>query len=369
MIIKKSLINEFLVVLMALILILSQTTLHFIQSLLELTLIFMLAFLLLKRKLEIWEISLLLVIIITQLMSILIYNDSLNSFMLNTKVVGIAFLSLMYFKDNATISLSMKLFFVVCLSLVLIQYFLWLFNIADGFPVPIPHSLINNLGLYTSTQPLGLFLSFHTSAYFLAVYFIGINMTRKLFFIDALIILLMGVRTNFLALIGQKFFNIAGNRFYIFKKASVQITIVIVGVLLLLTVFLPLFFSFLEMFEFGFGRGNSTKIMSELIVNPNIYLDSLSFLPKHLSQYHETFHYAAGIEDDMYSGELVMIIIMVLFGAPLGLFFLYFILKITPSYRVFIFLTLFHFSSILNPLIIYLVFMFENNARQIKEKY
>ena len=86
MIIKKSLINEFLVVLMTLILILSQTTLHFTQALLELILIFMLAFLLLKRKLEIWEISLLLAIIITQLMSMLIYDGSLNSVMLNTKV-------------------------------------------------------------------------------------------------------------------------------------------------------------------------------------------------------------------------------------------------------------------------------------------
>ena len=272
MIIKKSLINEFLVVLMALILILSQTIFHFTQAFLELTLIFMLTFLLLKRKLKLWEISLLLFILFTQLMSMLIYDSSLYSFMLNTKVAGVVFLSLMYFKDNATSSVSMKLFFVVCLSLVLIQYF-----ITSKFPVPVPQSLIKNLSIYNHPQPLGLFLNFHTSAYFLAVYFIGINLTRKLFFIDLIIIWLMAVRTSFLALIGQKVFHFAGKRFDIYKKASVQITLVIVGVIFLLTVFLPLFFSFMDML--GMGRGRTTKIMVSLIINPNVYLDALSYLP------------------------------------------------------------------------------------------
>ena len=79
----------------------------------------------------------------------------------------------------------------------------------------------------------------------MAVYFIGINLTRKLFFVDLMIIWLMGVRTSFLALLGQKVFNFAGKRFDIFKKASVQITLVIVGVLLLLTVFSLFSFSYM----------------------------------------------------------------------------------------------------------------------------
>ena len=359
MIIKKSLINEFLVVLMALILILSQTTLHFTQVLLELTLIFMLTFLLLKRKLKLWEISLLLTIIITQLMSMLIYDYSLYSVILNTKVTGIVFLSLLYFKDNATSSISMKLCFVVCLSLVLIQYF-----ITSEFPIPIPESLIKNLSIYNHHQPLGLFLNFHTSAYFLAVYFIGINLTRKLFFIDLIIIWLMAVRTSFLALIGQKVFNFAGNRFDIFKKASVQITLVIVGSLFLLTVILPLFFSFMDMV--GMGRGRTTTIMARLIINPDLYLDALRYLPMDYDLYLENFVYDTGISVD--SNESALISIMIIFGTPIALIFFYLMLKLTPSFRVFILLTLLHFSAILNPLIIYLVFMFENNQRQIKEE-
>ena len=365
MIIKKSLINEFLVVLMALILIMSQTTFHFAQAFLEITLILMLAFLLSKRKLKTWEICLLLFLLVTQLMSMLIYNGSLNSFMLNTKVTGLAFLSLIYFRHNATTSVSMRVLFIICLSLALIQYF-----ITSNFPVNIPESLIKNLSIFYSGVPLGLFLDYHVSAYFLAVYFIGISMTRKLFFIDLIIIWLMGVRTTFLSFIGQKVFTIAGKRFDIFKKASVQITIVIVGLLLLLTVFLPLFFSFLNMAGLG-SVGDSTKIIASLIINPDLYLDALYYLPMDHEEYYETFAYETGVINQrggtFSSNELALVSIMVMFGAPIGLFFLYFLFKFALSFRVFILLSLLHYAAILNPLIIYLVFMFENKLIQLKE--
>ena len=109
-------------------------------------------------------------------------------------------------------------------------------------------------------------------------------------------------------------------------------------------------------------------IMSELIVNPNIYLDAIRFFPYDIHQYNDTFRYAAGVHNDTYSGELSLINILVMFGNPIGLFFICYLLKFTPSFRVFIFLSMFHFAPILNPLMIYLVFMFENNVRQIKEK-
>ena len=166
----------------------------------------------------------------------------------------------------------------------------------------------------------------------------------------------------------KNFSILQAKRFVIFKNASVQITILIVGILLLLLFFLPLFFRFLDVFEFGFGRGNSTMIMSELIVNPNIYLDAIRFFPYDIHQYNDTFRYAAGVHNDTYSGELSLINILVMFGNPIGLFFICYLLKFTPSFRVFIFLSMFHFAPILNPLMIYLVFMFENNVRQIKEK-
>jgi len=360
MIIKKKLINEFLVVLMALILILSQTILHLTQSLLELTLIFLLTFFLLKRKLKIWEISLLLLVLITQLLSILVYDSSFDSFMLNTKVAGLTFLSIMYFRHNATASVSMKILFIICLLLVLIQYF-----ITDQFPINIPQSLIYNLSIFNGFHPLGLFLDFHTSAYFLAVYLIGISLTRKLFFIDLIIIWLMGVKTSFLALIGQKFFTIAGNRIDYLKKFSVQIACVIVGIFLSLTLFLPFFLNFMELI--GFSSGNSAKIMIRLISNPNVYLDSLSLLPMDLILYSNTYIYDVGVETFRYF-EMTLISIMVIFGTPIGLILLYILLKFTPSFRVFILLSLLHYAAILNPLIIYLVFMFERKVREIKEK-
>jgi len=174
----------------------------------------------------------------------------------------------------------------------------------------------------------------------------------------------MAVRTSFLALIGQKVFNFASNRFHFFKKASVQITIVIVGVFGLLTVFLPLFFSFMEMV--GMSSGRSTRIMASLIINPNVYLDSLSFLPMDYEMYLQKFVYDTGISKD--GNELALISLIVMFGTPIALIFFYFILKLSPSFRVFILLSLLHYSGISEPLIIYLVFMFENNQRQIIEK-
>mgnify|MGYP006153164053 CR=1 FL=1 len=358
MIIKKTLINEFLVIVMALILILSQTTLHSAQVLLELCLIIILALLLLQRKLKVWEISLFLFVLVTQLMSILVYESPLSSFMLNTKMTGLAFMSLIYFRNNATVSISMKVFFIICLILVLIQYF-----ITSKFPVNIDQSLIKNLSIYNHKQPLGLFLDYHVSSYFLAIYFIGISLTRRLFFIDLIIIWIMGVRTSFLALIGQKFFTMLGSKFSIFSKASVQITIVSVGVILLLTILLPVFYTFLNVV--GLGGGDSITIMSKLIITPNLYLDALSYIPMDFHEYKKIFTYDVGVKFSI--NELTLIAIMVIFGAPMGLFFLYFLFKFAPSYRVFILLSLLHYAAILNPFIIYLVFMFENKLIQLKE--
>ena len=361
MIIKNSLINECLVILMALILILSQTIFHATQALLELVLIIILSVLLLKQRLLIWEICLILFVLFTQTASIIINDMSLSAFMLNAKVTGLAILSLLYFKRNTTVSKAMKVFFIICVSLVLIQYF-----ITSKFPVNIPESLMKNLSIYNHWKPLGLFLDYHTSAYFLAVYFIGISLTRKLFFIDLIIIWLMGVRTSFLSLIGQKVFNIAGKRFYFFKKASVQITIVTVGVLFLLTVFLPLFFSFMDMLDFGFGRGDSVKIMAASIINPNQYLDAVYFFPQDYFQHHGSFLYDVGTDKNR-SSELGLVKNMLMFGIPVTLLFFYKMLKFTPYFRVFILLTSLHYANILDPLIIYLVFMFENKLIQLKE--
>ena len=81
-------------------------------------------------------------------------------------------------------------------------------------------------------------------------------------------------------------------------------------------------------------------------------------------QYMNNFSYDVG-GPVARSNELILITTMVIFGTPVGLFFLFTILKFTPSFRVFILLSLFHYAAILDPLIIYLVFMFENNIRQI----
>ena len=175
----------------------------------------------------------------------------------------------------------------------------------------------------------------------------------------------MGVRTNFLALIGQKVFAIVGKRFYIFNKPSVQITIIIGGVFLLLTIMLPLFFGFLDILELN--RGDTTKIMSKMIILPDLYRDALSYLPMDYRIYLDSNKYQVGLGLER-ANELTLIAIFVMSGAPIALIFLFCIIKLTPSYRVFILLSLLHYSAIVNPLIIYLVFMFENNIRQIKEK-
>ena len=357
--IKNSLINEFLVVLMALILILSQTIFHATQVLLELALILTLSVLLLKQRLSIWEICLLLFMLFSQLVSIIIYDMSFNSFMLNTKVTGLAILSLIYFRRNATVSVLMTVFFIVCLSLVLIQFF-----ITSKFPVNIDPNIIKNLTIFNNNQPKGLFLDHHTTSYFLAIFFIGITLTRKLFFIDLFVIWLIGVRTNFLALIGQKALTIAGKRFYILKKASVQITIVVVGISLLLTVFLPLFFGFLDATKLL--SGDSARIMAKSIINPNQYLDSLYFFPVDYFQHHTNFLYDVGF-GEYRSSELALVAIMLMFGTPMALIFLYQMLKFAPYFRVFLLLSTLHYSNILNPLMIYLVFMFENKLIQLKE--
>ena len=77
-----------------------------------------------------------------------------------------------------------------------------------------------------------------------------------------------------------------------------------------------------------------------------------------LDQYRAKYTYDVGVGYDgvlnnRFDGEVELVNIMVMFGNPIALIFFYYMLKFTPSFRVFILLTLFHFAPILNPLFIY----------------
>ena len=175
-------LHEVVVVLMAFQLILSQTIFNGTQQIVEVLLAGIISYLIIKNGVSSKNIIFISIFLLTQVLSLTLNNIPLQSFLLNIKEIGLAIITIVYFKNYATPSRVIYILFYICLFLVFIQYF-----ITTSFPIEWVGSIVKNIGLYTKERPLGLFLDFHTSAYFLAVCFIGISLKRNLFFIDIII--------------------------------------------------------------------------------------------------------------------------------------------------------------------------------------
>ena len=182
-------ISSVMVVLMIFQAIVSATVFDRLQIAVELIiLLILLALIIMERRLQKEEIGLLAVFLVSQIGSIVI-NDW-ATFMLNAKQYGLAVFSLVYYRRHHCRSILIPIVFVLCIILVLLQRFVF-----HRFPFEIAQYL-GTLSNETATRPMGLFLNFHFSAFFLAVCLIGYTNKRSAFFLDYYLLWIVGVRTS-----------------------------------------------------------------------------------------------------------------------------------------------------------------------------
>jgi hypothetical protein len=348
--------TSLLVPLMIISAILAETVFKGLQILSELFLLTSFLILILKNKLDRADIYILVIYFSINFFSI--FYLSPKTLMLNLKQFGLPILALIYFKRNLSSSKFLPLAFVLCIILMISQRFL------GYFPLPI-NQYITTLKDDFEGRPLGLFLNYHFSAFFVAVYLIGFTFNRKLYSLDYLVLFFFGVQTSILSYAGQKIFRFF-NFFTYFKSLKKTI------LLFLTTLY---FFLFLIRYILDYldipEAAISGLVIFYQLTDIQTYIRILNLLPSDIYEFYKQSLYSyTGTKVEGYlaeGNEISFIQIVVQGGLILGLSFLNFILKNVSIYRIFILLSLIHYSYLFSPLIIYTMCFFENKNKKFRD--
>lgn len=351
-------INELLVCLMLIHAISVHTVFSTLQHALELILFVLFSLLLIGKALKKDELLLLYIFIASQIGSLLL-ND-LGAFLLGFKQMGLAVLAVIYFRRHACQSVFIHGAFFLCLVLVLLQYF-----VTNGFPLEIDDYL-THMRTWTNYKPLGIFLDYHASAYFLAVCFLGYLLQQRWYLFDFFVLILMDVKTSLISYFGQRVVSLLKIRVPILGSYYLQL-ILVIAVVSLTILFIPVFIEILT--YLNLYHGISADIILSQMADPRTYIDAIHVFPRDIVQYYDLVarDYTGIGGNKGHSNELMLIVIMVQGGCVLAFSYLYFLTKSLPTYRVFIFLTLFHYAYVLTPLIIYTMYMFELRLGQRRD--
>jgi hypothetical protein len=341
--------TNLLVPLMIMSAILAETVFKSLQVASELLLMISFIFLIFKNNLEKQDVTILGIYVLFNFLSI--FYLSPITLMLNLKQFGLPILSLIYFKRNPHRSIFLNIAFISCIVLMVIQ------KIIGYFPIPIQH-LITTLKDDFEGRPFGLFLNYHFSAFFVAVFLIGYTYNKRSFLIDYVILFYFGVQTSLISYFGQKQFN-----FYYKNKKPISLKTIIIYFLFFLFIFLFIVRAILDSIEIPQAAISGLVIFYQL-TDIQTYIRILNPLPSDIYEFYKQSLYNftdTKVEGYLAEGnEISFIQITVQGGLVLGLSFLRFILRNITTYRVFILLSLIHYSYMFSPLIIYTMCYFDN---------
>ena len=334
--------------------ILSATVFDNIQIMSELLLLIFLFFLVLINKFEKEDIVLLSIFAISNLLSIYYLKPTI--WMLNIKQFGLPILTLMYFKRRIDNSILLHLSFIICLLLLVIQ------KTIGYFPLPVSQYMVS-LKDEMNGRPLGLFLNYHFSAYFVSIYLLGFSYNRKTYLIDYVIVFFFDVMTSLFSYIGQKIYT-----FYFRNRKPLTLTKQYFIYFISLFCFLFLLSAILDSLEIPEGARSGGLVVFYQLTDLQTYIRILHLLPNDIyAFYNQNLYDYSGTKIEGYSAtgnEISFIQILVQGGLILGLTFLNFILKNISFYRIFILLSLIHYAYMFSPLIIYTMCYFANKIKK-----
>ncbi len=341
-----------LVPLMVISAILAETIFKSLQVASELILLILFSFLLIRNNISKYDFTILIIYILANFITI--FYLSPTTVMLNIKQFGLPILALMYFRKNTQKSIFLPLAFIFCIILMITQ------KLVGHFPIPI-NSYITTLKDDFEGRPLGLFLNYHFSAFFVAVFLIGVTFKKSIFFIDYVILFFFNVQTSLISYLGQKVY------YFIFKRfKQPSLSKVVIFFLSFLFIFLFVVRSFLDFLDVPEAAISGLVIFYQL-TDINTYTRILYLFPRDIYEFYNLSLYNySGTKVDGYfaeGNEISFIQIIVQGGLILGISFLSYILKNISIYRIFILLSLIHYSYLFSPLIIYTMCYFDNKNK------
>lgn len=326
----------------------AETTFKSLQVSVEFLILIFLFLMICKDSFSVEELVLLSVFVLVNLGSLMFIE--ISAFMLNVKQYGLAVLSIVYFKRHVYNSVILHIAFWLCILLVAVQRTL------GYFPLPIAQ-FITTLGEETEGRPLGLFLNYHFTTFFMSVYLLGYTLRKRMYLLDYVIVSSTNVMTSLVSYTGQKIFNLI-QAIFNFKSLKAQLLFV----LLIIVCFLSALALIINKIEFS-GNTTSGLVIFYQLTNPETYMRLLNLLPSDIKLFYkkEIYDYSGTVVEG-YVGkgnELFFVTLFLQGGAVLAIVYLRYLLKYLPMYRIFILLSILHYSYLFSPLIIYVACLFE----------
>ncbi len=324
-----------------------------IQIFVEVLAVFLLSYSITKKKLVLSDLVLLYIFSFASLVSLIL--NPLMGFLLNFKLFALSILTFINFKNSVFYP---KRFISLLLWL---NIFLILFQFLTGqFIVPSGWFLSYYQG-YTNDRPLGLFLTPHASSFFLYIHLIYlVHISKKLsskffLFFSAIITQSYTSFVSFIFQLGDFLFSRSKLLKVLFPRNFVIFLIIIF--IILLSFFVDDFINILEQ-NGGVTRYYSAKIILEQLFEPEYYeVLYTNFYPIRYSDYFEV----SGVNIESKASEIGLIKVVVEGGSVLGLLTLFLFLSKLKIFRIFILVSLMHYTHIIStPFFLYLMLCYNN---------
>lgn len=270
------------------------------------------------------------------------FQNQFFGFLINFKIFFIPLLLLLYYKNRVVDVMVITIFFFVNLFLILYQV------IFNKYIVDV--SGIINLSFQNEIEnrPLGLFLNFHFSAFFTAI-----CLLYYLFFNNRFV----KVISSLLVAISGSFFTL-----FSFVLAFVNKYILLVGSIIFISFYLT--FSIND-YLFNFSKAGSLIVILYQFFDIDRY-SVLSFFPQEYSVINTNWHNV--VNYDSYSNNRILLenemnffTYLIQGGYFYATIFLFYYLKSIPAFAIFILIAMLHYGYALNPLIVSITIIFQNN--------
>ncbi len=291
-----------------------------------------------------------------------IMNDFL-AFAINFKIYGLCILTFINFKNTIFYPRTLiSSCILINAGLIIYQFFTGFFIIPSGW-------FLSYYQGYTNGRPLGLFLTPHSSSFFLYIYLIFLINTSKNSFKKYLILITSVFTQSYTSMISFLFqwFNYVSKKVKIIKKIIPGNFSLIIIIILLISIYfsLELFIDTLEDTGGGVTRFFSAKSILEQLFEPEYYkVLYKNFYPIRYSDYFDV----SGTNIDSLASEVGFIKVIVEGGNILGIFTLYFLIKKLKMFRIFMIVSLMHYTHFITaPFFLYLMLYYNNTTYIVKQ--
>lgn len=346
-------IQSAIIVLLLLAGILGGTIFDPVQIFVEVLAIILLIYSISINKMLIPDLVLIFILLFASLVSLIL--NPLMAFLLNFKLFALSILTFINFKN----SIFYPKKFIITLLVINILLILFQF-ITGSFIVPSGWFLSYYQG-YTNDRPLGLFLTPHASSFFLYIYLIYLIHTSKHFKYKFFIFLTSLATQSYTSLIS---FIVQLGDYIVSKSKVLKILFPKNFIIWFITILLILLFFFVDDFielleqSGGVTRYYSAKIILEQLFEPEYYqVFYTNLYPIRYADYFEV----SGVNIESKASEVGLIKVIVEGGSILGVLTLFFLLQKLKIFRIFILVSLMHYTHIIStPFFLYLMLCYNN---------